>query len=370
MSVIAFGLGKGLKEPCPPYRQAYFFGAELNAVSADGWNCLPSVWDAVSTYNLSTITPSHEVLVALLTVDSAVGGSYNFKFQWFRNRDNKLLYEFSTSGSTPAGGWRYAYSYIGYVPWELAENGEYRVEATVSGAEYRSFSQNFTIAGIPVVEPVPVLPGIEFMGGLQETLWSIGDYFGSVYNEISTWAWPFYLAALPFYLISNLFYSLAGYWAYFATWVAAVTVKSGEFLTADLIPRLIIPLVEGVLNTVNWLLTIGGAVTSILEDWWLSTQVTVKGLIASATEALPGLISSVGDFFTLVLPNLIDFTWLESWWTARVVDIGNLISTAFTLRESLWSGWQEVRTSVLEFLANPLDWLWDKFTDWFLGPEE
>ncbi|GAI92474.1 unnamed protein product, partial [marine sediment metagenome] len=40
MASYSYGLAKGLREPCSPYREAYYFGAELNKPSADGWNCL------------------------------------------------------------------------------------------------------------------------------------------------------------------------------------------------------------------------------------------------------------------------------------------------------------------------------------------
>jgi len=50
-------------------------------------------------------------------------------------------------------------------------------------------------------------------------------------------------------------------------------------------------------------------------------------------------------------------------------DVLDLIDSAFTLRESLWSGWQEIRDLVFEFFNDPWAWLEERFTNWFLGGE-
>ena len=52
-----------------------------------------------------------------------------------------------------------------------------------------------------------------------------------------------------------------------------------------------------------------------------------------------------------------------------MVDVESLINSAFTERERYWSGWQDMRDKVIEFFANPFDYLWSRFADWFLGPE-
>ena len=110
-------------------------------------------------------------------------------------------------------------------------------------------------------------------------------------------------------------------------------------------------------------------ITDTIGDWWLVAQTTVQGWIAAATEGLADLKVAWSTFWSVTLPTLVDFAWLTTWWTSRLTDIGNLIDSAFTLRSGLWEGWQEARTNVSNFITTPLDWLWERFTDWFLGRE-
>lgn len=143
-------IGKGLKEPCSPYREAYVFGAELNVPDADGWNCPPEIVEPTTVFDLSTITPNHEVVVALYVIRNLYNG---LTVYWKWCRDNILLFDFPWSIPDPRDYgyeywiWYYVYCYIGYVPWEIYENGNYHVD-TIAG----SFSKrlDFTVKGIGV----------------------------------------------------------------------------------------------------------------------------------------------------------------------------------------------------------------------------
>ena len=154
MPSYSYGLAKGLREPCSPYREAYYFGAELNEPSADGWNCLPELVGQTQNYDLSTIPEGREVLVALLKVSNTPQGRLDFKAEWYRNRDNKLLFTQDWSYQASAGGWTYFYAYLGRVAWEINENGGYRVEFTITGAASYFKVIQFNISGIrEEVEP-------------------------------------------------------------------------------------------------------------------------------------------------------------------------------------------------------------------------
>lgn len=144
-------MGKGLEEPCSPYRTAYVFGAELNVPNANNWNCFPEVIDATRLFDLSAITPYHEVVVAILYA-SNLTQSCDVRHRWYRDRDGKLLFDFAHTIPDPRSYgydywlWYYVYSYIGYVPWEIWKNGDYHVDLVVTGR----FSQtlNFAVTGI------------------------------------------------------------------------------------------------------------------------------------------------------------------------------------------------------------------------------
>ena len=223
-----YGMGKGLSEPCSPYREANVFGAPLNIPNASNWNCVPQIIEPTSSFDLSLITPYHEVVVALLAGhDLPAGASYSVHQRWYRDRDGQLLFDFAYTIPDPGDYgytswlWYYVYSYIGYVPWEIWENGGYHVVLTLSGGG-QSFSQtlNFTVTGI-VAGTIPQkqmfyngFPGYIPLPSITQGLWSgqvhirgrndttvtqrmgvywfVADPDGYVVEEYSTWeAWPY-----------------------------------------------------------------------------------------------------------------------------------------------------------------------------------
>jgi hypothetical protein len=144
-------IGKGLKEPCYPYRSTYVFGADLGTPNANNWNCLPLIWDSTTYFDLSQITKNHEVVVALYAQDQDLYTGTTIKFEWYRERDNKLLFTHKYDLPNPPSGyywdWYYAYSYIGWVDWEINENGYYYVKISDS-ARGTTRTIRFLVTGI------------------------------------------------------------------------------------------------------------------------------------------------------------------------------------------------------------------------------
>ena len=139
-------LGKGLREPCSPNRTAYFFGAELNVPEAMSWNCSPEIVDPAPTYDLSTLVPPKEICVALFKATNLTSGG-DIEITFIRNRDEHIMFAWPFTIPDPQSfgfdywAWYYIYGYIGYVEWEIFEDGDYRVEF-----------------GEPLVPPAIVLP--------------------------------------------------------------------------------------------------------------------------------------------------------------------------------------------------------------------
>ncbi len=152
------GIGKGLREPCSPYREAYVFGAELGAPDANNWNCVPEIVEQTTSFDLSTIEPGHEVVVDLLTLyNLAAGQSYPVYHRWYRDRDERLLFGFPYQIPDPgiygyaAWAWYYVYSYIGYVSWEIYENGNHHVDILLAQSLLSRIG--FTVSGVPQLQP-------------------------------------------------------------------------------------------------------------------------------------------------------------------------------------------------------------------------
>jgi len=151
MSGVASGIehyvdmGKGLEEPCWPWRECMVFGADLGTPDANDWNCIPEIIGRTDSFDLSTITPNHDVAIALIVFYN-VTEELPVTFKWYRNRDNKLIYQSWYTIPEPCEEC-YVYGYIGYAPEEIWENGNYHLHIIWSPSDFRVL--DFEIEGIP-----------------------------------------------------------------------------------------------------------------------------------------------------------------------------------------------------------------------------
>ena len=97
MAIFVNGTAKGLSESVSPYRSDYCFGAELGDFDAGDWNAIPTLWDAETAFDLSTITNNHEVVVARTGISNTSAGYTTITHKWYRDSDGKKLFEFSYS---------------------------------------------------------------------------------------------------------------------------------------------------------------------------------------------------------------------------------------------------------------------------------
>jgi len=401
MASFRYGLAKGLREPCSPYREAYYFGAELNKPSADGWNCLPELVSETHSFDLSTIPEGREVVVALLNVTNTPEGRLYFKAEWYRNRDNALLFTQPWSYTARAGGWVYFYAYLGRVSWEINENGGYRVELTVSGAASFSHVLQLTISGFPEEpvppppppplppeppppppEPPPPSPPVKTgaIGWISERFVAASGFFYQVYLETLDWVYPFWLISDFFYALAQTCADLSWDFSDFNEWVTAISDRILGILNWETIWSYIISYVPNLFEIRDWFYYWLDYVTQAIDNWWLSAQATVRGWIDAAKDwtflwveylqgqidelrvmienipgAVPGL-SVLLEWFTNWPGHIISV--VNTWWTGALTEVQGLINSAFIVRESLWAGWQDWRDKVTEFFTDPEDWLY------------
>jgi len=231
-----------------------------------------------------------------------------------------------------------------------------------------------------------------FMNWIVQRLSDVADFFEALYREAVDWVWPFYLTAGFFYHLSLLFSRLAWDFYDFGQGVDAAAAQLGDILSWSYIKSLIRLWLPGLEDAIAWWHNWTTFVGQRIDDWWHDIKNTILGLIDIAGQDLRSLIddarawlaglqSSVNDLIDL-LPGISELTawfsnwWgnilspLTSWWNSKILDVQGLINSAFTAREPFWSGWQDVRDKVIDFITSPLDWLFNRFTDWFLGPEK
>jgi hypothetical protein len=232
---------------------------------------------------------------------------------------------------------------------------------------------------------------MSFMSSIISALNSCSDYCYQIYVKVIGWVWPFWEAAGLFYQLSVLFATLAWQFYDFSNWVSDVQSKVLAILNWSTIWSYILSYVPNLTQVRDWFYSWWSNVTSVITSWWSATQYTVQVWISTAVQPFnsmltawnnfwnstwPAWVSSFNslksawdNFWRYTLPNLASFDALEDWWNGRVGDLQGLINSAFTVRASLWQGWQDMRDNVVEFFTDPVEYIWERFTDWFLGPE-
>lgn len=231
-----------------------------------------------------------------------------------------------------------------------------------------------------------------FMDWIIERLGDVSGFFYDIYREVLDWVYPFWLAADFFYNLHLLFNGLAWDFYDFANWVDDVVDELRDILSWSNIRSLIRGWLPDLEDVVDWWDRWWVWVGHEIDDWWDSTKNTVQGWIHYAEVRISDWIDSLERALTTLQAAWNDFKdripaldelwlWFTAWWAnvlENLIDWGaltgtqidSLIDSWFKSYEPFWAGWQDVRDNVIEFLTDPLTWLQDRFTDWFLGPEE
>jgi len=231
-----------------------------------------------------------------------------------------------------------------------------------------------------------------FLEKITEWLLEVTGFFYSLYLEAVDWWSPFNLIA-PFFLsLADAFAHLVTYFGKFNDWVDDVADKVKDILSSLDIKKLLKEWLDWAKDAWDWVKDATTNVQGIITAYWDTVSATVQASITTLTAALAALQVAWDTFWTIAfpvwtthldnilvkwgvfvvdtLPNLVNTTGLATWWTTRLTDIGGLISTAFTEAAPLWAGWQDFKDRVAEFFTDPVEFIYERFTDWFLGPEE
>lgn len=142
----------------------------------------------------------------------------------------------------------------------------------------------------------------------------------------------------------------------------------------------------------EWIQDVWYYVTDIVSEWWQLEDNPIRLFIDALGEALQAAINAVSlalsslqaawDDFKGRIPTIDEviawfgnwwaqiLTPLTAWWNERLVEVNTLVNDIikewFPFYDDLVSIWGEIQA----FFTDPLEFVWQKFTDWFLGPEE
>ena len=239
---------------------------------------------------------------------------------------------------------------------------------------------------------VPPVFHLAFVDTIFSAVWDISDWFLSGAHEVSGWIWPFYYLQYPLYGLHSVSWSLLTPIAHFGDWADDVAAKVSQVLTLEQITAYFSVILANATAAWDWVKNALGNVWLIIETWWSSTKLVVLAWIDLAKEEALTLISQVEaelanlrrsfDNIEAKLPSIdAVLAWwtswagnvisvINTWWTSTMGEVQDLINSAFTDRESWWAGWEDFRDKVAEFFSDPWEFLLERFTDWFLGPEE
>lgn len=220
---------------------------------------------------------------------------------------------------------------------------------------------------------------------------NISSWFYELYIECYYAGWPLEILANLFNDLAWLFSDLAWNFSDFFSWLLTETARIDDILDFDTIWSNILLRVPELPEIAGWFSSWWDQVADVIDSWWSSTSQDVQDLIDAAVSGLESLRAawldfwqniwpaaqllidnlqtSWNDFWQYIYPDLVDFAWIGIWWDARIIEVQGLIDTAFTIRAPLWDGWPDWRDSVAEFFTDPIEWIWSRFTDWFLGAE-
>jgi len=231
-----------------------------------------------------------------------------------------------------------------------------------------------------------------FINAIVNWLSRVSDYLYDAYQEVRGWVWPFYYLANPLYYLSRAFSYITEYFGEFNEWAGNVADWLAGVLDLSQITAYFRTWIDAAIDAWDWVSRAFSNVWNIVDDWWSSTQFTVRAWIAEAKSYADSLLGEVNRMIANLqaawdslrgwIPTLeeISLWWgnwtgnvltaINTWWNSTLLEVRALIDSAFLERESWWAGWEEMRDRVATFFSDPLEFLWDRFADWFLGPEE
>jgi len=226
-----------------------------------------------------------------------------------------------------------------------------------------------------------------FMQWIINRLVDISEFFYDLMLEV--WDWPVfgYPVGLLFYSIHSIFANLAWDFVDFDDWLEWALDEIRDILSWGNIQSLIRGWLDGIEDLINWFADWWYWIRQEVDQWWSAVSVTVLGLIDIAVQGLSDLREAWDNFWNVLLPainsqlqlftanwvnfwvnifpTLVSFTWLETWWNDRLLEVDSLIDSTlrdwFPFYDDLVGLWDDIKA----FFTDPLQWAYDKLDEWF-----
>jgi hypothetical protein len=281
------------------------------------------------------------------------------QFDWYRARDNKLLYSFPFTIPLRDDGsvwsWYYCFSNIGYADWEIIEDGAYRVSIQVEGIGSTTIA--FSVIGITPV-PSPTVGTLQLPAAVRSALDSgwcnlgVGEWGSFLGVNIPPWGFEPGRWALK-----GLDTIIGGVnWLY----TRADTIWDKAYNAALTAGNALGKIDDWLSYAANWW-------DSLIASWWSGAQEWVKVWVQDKFNTLWAFVQSAGRDITNLyskVQNLTDVTksW-QTWLLGNLAGISpiNTLIAGYNKAEGFYSVYL---TQIGDFFRDPPGWIFDRIDDW------
>ena len=172
-----------------------------------------------------------------------------------------------------------------------------------------------------------------------------------------------------FYNVSEWLFDLGSPLGHLAAWYESVIERISRWLTSLDVLSIMSQWIARVNQLWAWFGSWWLNVQTAISTWWQGIGTDVLAWVQSARDyafslivgvrqQLDRLTSSWDNFRTAILPSL-----------ALKGEVSTLITSAFTPWVKTFNIIDTFGKDIVDFFNNPLNWLLDHFTDWFIGKE-
>jgi hypothetical protein len=356
---VDFSLGKGMRDPSFPYLTIVVFGAELNQIPVSpSFISAPEIWLETPVFDLSYTTIDHEVAVVLVNLTD-ITGNRRVQFDWYRDRDSRLvhsnIYLIPPTGSGGPWAWYYCFSYIGWTPWEISEDGGYRVSIQVEGVGSTTIA--FSVVGI-TPGPSPTVGTLQLPAAVRSAL-------DSGWCNLAVGEWGSFLGVnLPPWGLEPGRWALKGLdtiidavnWVY----TRADEIWDKAYNAALTAGNALSKIDDWLSYAANWW-------NSLVTSWWSGAQEWVKVWVQDKFNTLWAFIQSAGRDITNLyskVQNLTDTT--KSWQTWLLGNLAGIppINTLIAGYNKMESFYSVYLTQIGDFFRDPPGFIFDKIDNW------
>ena len=230
-----------------------------------------------------------------------------------------------------------------------------------------------------------------FIDRIFSLVWDITFFFEDLYYNSGDIPIVGQILANIFWAIMEAFWGLLTPIAQFGDWVNDTSSKVANILSWATIWSYILSYVPNLLAIRDWFSDRWNWFQQNVSTWWETKKTDVQGWISTAVQPFNSMLtawtgfwgstwpawvtsfnslkSAWDNFWSYTFPNLVSFTWLTTWWAARLLDVQGLIDSAlktwFPFYDDLVKLWGDIAL----FFTDPLEYLWERFSYWFFGQE-